>query len=44
MTDQQIELIIKVGILVGISAFWPWISKWLHKIGYRDWRNRDKKE
>lgn len=41
--DQTLGLIVKVAALAAIGAFYPQIKKWMHKIGYRDWRDKDKK-
>lgn len=39
MTDDQFwRIAIGGGIMGLIVAFKPWISRFLHKIGYRDWR------
>lgn len=38
MTNQELELALKIGLLCALGAFWPYIRRWLYKIGYRDWR------
>jgi hypothetical protein len=41
MTDDQFWRIVCGGVMVAtIGAFKPQIMKWLHKIGYRDWREK----
>jgi len=51
VTDQQIELLIKVAGLCAIGAFWPLIKSWLSKHGFhyrsmkeqREFEEREKK-
>jgi hypothetical protein len=39
MTDDQLWRIAIGGGAMGLLAYFkPQISRWLHKIGYRDWR------
>lgn len=41
MTDDQFWRIVGgTGILVTIAAFKPQIMRWMHKLGYRDWREK----
>ena len=41
MTDDQFwRIVIGGAILAAIGAFAPQIRKFLHRIGYRDWRKR----
>jgi len=46
MTDDQFwRIVIGGAILAALGVFSPQIKKWMHKIGYRDWREKppDKK-
>ncbi len=41
MTDDQLwRIVIGGGIMGLLVVFSPQIKKWLHKIGYRDWRDK----
>jgi hypothetical protein len=34
LTDQQLELVLRVAILCVIGAAWPFVKDWLGKRGY----------
>lgn len=34
MSDQTLELLLKVAILCAIGAFWPLVKSWLGKHGF----------
>lgn len=42
MDDRTLRVIL-IAVFVGlVAAFQDPIKRWLHKIGYRDWRDKDK--
>jgi len=40
MSDETLRILIVSGAIVLVGAFREPIKRWLHRVGYRDWRDK----